>query len=266
MLAFIVPVRPKENAADWQDHCAHYHACIASLLRQNHNAFHIFTVCHDIPPGTVPSNQHTIVRAATPIPNRSTRQADCDAITKRMLGLAQVSAEKFSHFMFVDSDDRVSLRLAGFVAEHPKTDGWFFPEGYHWKVATQSLRRWKSFEQFCGTSIVYPSRITAAVPSGMTEAVGFFRKVLQHNQARKCLRHYGVNLQPLPFPGSVYVYTAKNNLSYQRAYFWLWGWKRYLLSRAQSRPNDPVNLSEFFLPKGLQWAASTPVNPVEVEV
>ncbi len=237
MLAFIVPVRPRATTPDWEDASLHLRQCLHSLLSQTSGEFHIFCISHELPELLPQDSRITYLQVHFPPPSGTTCSALEDVAKKRLLGISSLDS-RFSHFMLVDGDDRVSKTLAEFVLKDRASIGWYVGQGYHWSTKKRALSRWINFSDFCGTSIVFPVSARDIILNCENPIRGMSHE-FSHNRVISTLSRNGIVFEPIPFPAVVYVYTARNNLSYRRFYFWFWGWKRRLRSKA-----TPVEMTQ----------------------
>lgn len=245
MLAFIVPVRPLATTPDWEDASFHLRQCLHSLLSQTSGEFHIFCVYHELPERLPQDPRITYLQVTFQPPDGTTSGALEDVAKKRLLGISSLDS-RFSHFMLVDSDDRVSKNLAAFVLKGRASIGWYVGQGYHWSTTKRALSKWINFSEFCGTSIVYPISARDILLNSANPIQGMSNE-FSHNRVISTLSRSGIEFEPLPFPAVVYVYTARNNLSYRRFYFWFWGWKRRLRSKATPVEMTTKIAREFYL-------------------
>lgn len=245
MLAFIVPVRPSATTPDWKEASIHLGQCLHSLLSQNLDKFHIFCIAHELPERLPQDPRITYIRVTFQPPNGTVSSALEDVAKKRLEGISALDG-RFSHFMLVDSDDRVSRNLTEFVLKGRKSIGWYVGEGYHWSTTKRALSKWFNFSDFCGTSIVFPISAREILLNSANPIQGMSNE-FSHNRVIATLSRSGIEFEPIPFPAVVYVYTARNNLSYRRFYYWFWGWKRRLRSKATPVEMTPKIAKEFKL-------------------
>src|SRR5262249_37731707 len=124
-----------------------------------------------------------------------------DKSGKLRTGISAASEFAPTHAMAVDADDCVSNRLAGFVRDNPDRHGWYFETGYlHRDGSTKIFLKPNDFYHWCGTcAVVRFDWMADPAPDG-GEAVGFGGSSMRRRMMKR-----GAALEPLPFPGAVYV-------------------------------------------------------------
>ena len=133
---------------------------------------------------------------------------------KMLHGLALAREDDDSHVMFLDADDLVSNRLAGYVAEHPTANGWFINRGYRLNEAPHPRLFWRhNFHLECGSSHIIRSDI-APFPEKLDDSLDFsdyfIRRYEVHAHLKECLDNSKTPLAPLPFYGAIYTFNQKN--------------------------------------------------------
>jgi len=107
--------------------------------------------------------------------------------------------------MAVDYDDMVSNKLAGYVAENPQQNGWFFDEGYLYSPGSDLSLYKPNFFLFCGTSHIINAQLLK-IPKTIEESndARTARWFGSHIFVKKDMDASQTPLSRLPFIGSVY--------------------------------------------------------------
>jgi len=162
---------------------------------------------------------------------------------KMLAGVRRAMTYRPTHVMIVDADDCVSNRLAAEVAEQPDANGWYFAKGYfyHEGMETVHVDR-RRFHQWCGSSyILRPELLDLPVPP--EQSLGY-----RHSQLARQMRERGTPLEPLPFPGAVYVVSHGENINDYASILWPGNpVKRWLRQVLYYRPLTPAMRAEFGL-------------------
>lgn len=208
MLVFIIPVKSKQTATSWPELCKLFERSLRAVCNQTSSDFKVLVVCNERPETTFehPNLEYLSVNFPVPEPNYNAR---VDDRAKRVVaGLLAVRKWNPSHVMSVDADDCISRSIAEFVNQHPDHNGWYVNSGYEYEEGSNkvSVRR-KDFHKICGTCNIINYRLYT-LPSEMTsyhELSGYDRFLGGHPLAKGDLAERGTPIEPLPFPGVVFV-------------------------------------------------------------
>jgi len=211
MLGFIVPLRARALARDWDRHVWLLRRTLRSILAQTDSDFRVFLVCHDVPAIPEVAGPVRAIEVDLPLPRRTFDDMCVDKVIKLTRGVERAIAEGCRHVMYVDADDLVSRRLSAFVKNHPHGNGWYFANGYAYRYGERWLSRQSRHNEICGTSNIVRADLLrfGADPAYRHERVetlaaaghALFPALLEKNRTP---------LAPLPFPGSVYVRHTDN--------------------------------------------------------
>jgi hypothetical protein len=116
-----------------------------------------------------------------------------------------VATKPAGHVMTVDYDDLVSCQLAGFVAAHPDSNGWYFDNGYLFSGGNILYTYPHGFYDFCGTSHIVRADLLN-IPERFDEGTREYvcRTLGSHKFIKADLESRDTPLKPLPFPGAIY--------------------------------------------------------------
>jgi hypothetical protein len=222
MLVFIIPIKSKKLSQSWGTVSSLFERCVKSICNQTANNFQVIVVCNEKPETEFTHPQITYIERDFPMINTEWRTKELDRTRKIITGLIHAQTLKPSHIMFVDADDCVSNRLAEFVAQNHQSNGWYFPKGYMYQDGSKSIRIMrKGFHNYCGTSNIIRNDLFG-LPANFDENECLNEKVDENEYIKHifdCYRHRdivgtlaqkGANIEPLTFPGGVYIRNNEN--------------------------------------------------------
>jgi hypothetical protein len=204
MLTFIMPLKSPEVCRDWPYVSRIAERSIKSVCAQTGAAFQLLLVCHRRPQTDFTHPSLTVIEEDFPVPGPSQQERMADKSRKLWRGLAAARANTPGHVMFVDADDCVSRRLAGFVAAHREANGWYFDRGYLHDQGSRWVLRKGDFHLLCGTSHILrcePRDLPATVAEKESD---YWIASHGHQEMAAFMQNRGTPLAPLPFLGAVY--------------------------------------------------------------
>nr|MDZ8097522.1 glycosyltransferase family 2 protein [Nostoc sp. DedSLP01] len=185
-----------------------YTRCIRSVCNQTSSEFRAIVVCHEIPQTDFSHPQVQYIKVDFPIPGSSLPEKMVDKTKKLAVGLLAAQSLQPTHIMPVDADDCISNRLASVVAKNPKSNGWYIDSGYLYEEGSSTITvRKKNFYRLCGTCNIINYRLFN-LPEKVLQnepLTGHDRFLSGHPLAKRDLAARGMPLEPLPFPGAIYV-------------------------------------------------------------
>jgi hypothetical protein len=219
MLVFIIPLKSAKVSQSWDKVSQLLDRTLQSIYRQTSTDFQVVIVCHDRPNLAHPYPNLEYVEVDLPIPNvQDVLEKMTDQARKFWIGLHYARKFDSSHTMFVDADDCLHCELVSFVNKHPEQNGWFLSKGYEYIDGSPRIKlRQKGFEQYCGTSNIVRTDILNDYIAETQLADIQDHSFLQHTTLPYKLKERGIELQPLPFPGVVYITNNSENIMYQRS-------------------------------------------------
>lgn len=208
MLVFIIPIKSPKVATSWPDLCVVFERSLRSVCNQTSTKFHVFVVCNEKPVIEFYHPQVTYLEVDFPVPKPDYTAKVDDRKIKVVVGLLAARDLQPTHIMSVDADDCISKQIAAFVNQNGKNNGWFVNSGYEYKEGSSKITiRRKNFYEICGTCniinyhlINFPSKMLPY--DQLTECDLFLGG---HSLARGDLSERGTPIEPLPFPGVVFV-------------------------------------------------------------
>ncbi|HEY9630754.1 MAG TPA: hypothetical protein V6C84_25945 [Coleofasciculaceae cyanobacterium] len=208
MIVFIIPVKSKQAATSWSELCKLFERSLRSVCSQTSTDFKVLIVCNERPEIAFDHPHVQYLDVNFPVPE-SNYNARVDDRAKRVVaGLLAVRDLNPSHVMSVDADDCINRQVAEFVGQHKDDNGWFVNSGYEYEEGSDKvfIRR-KDFHKICGTCNIINYRLfnlpEKMVPYG--ELTGYDRFLGGHPLAKGDLAERGTPIEPLPFPGVVFV-------------------------------------------------------------
>lgn len=222
MLYFVIPLRDRSTTSDWPGVCRLLERTLASACGQLHEDCRAVVVGHSRPIGIqIPSRCEFL---EVPFPPPAVHPTDAgdrrlfllhsDKGRKLLHGLERARAIPGSYVMFLDADDLVSNRLAGFVAERAGANGWYIDRGYRLDEHLRHVVFWRRrFYEECGSSYLIRSDL-APFPERLDDTLDlsdyFVRRYVVHAYIRSDLEKRGVPLATLPFYGAIYSFNGQN--------------------------------------------------------
>jgi hypothetical protein len=229
MLAFIISMRSRNVARDWDYHTRLLQCTLDSIFAQTNPEFEVVIVGHDTP--EIPQIKHAAVhllKVDFPPPKRIHHEMATDKILKISRGIEWAITRASSHVMFVDADDLVSRRLSDFVVSHPRENGWYFQTGYTHTYGQSWMRKQTPHHRICGTCLIVRKDLLRFAHSD--QYTGQLYNNLKSSSDRRFFAHLassgqivntlaaeghgnyvthlaaqGTPVQPLPFYGAVYI-------------------------------------------------------------
>lgn len=221
-LCFVVPFISKQIAKDWEFQNVLLHRTVASLLNQEHENFSAVVVGHDQP--TFPLSDDRIHWLPVDFPleisdrdpmetaSRDLEIKWTDRGRKLYYGTEVARQLGATHILPVDSDDLVSRRLAGIVAQSPERSGWIFWSGYRYYEGEDCVQlKARRFFEECGTGAILKIADTP-IPAEPEYDRGYtyYRFLLNHAYIERKMNDARCAVARLPFPAAVYVIHSCN--------------------------------------------------------
>lgn len=246
MLVFIIPIKSPKVATSWNELCRLFERCLRSVCNQTSSNFQVIVVCNDIPQieFSHPNVKYLEVDFPVPQPNYDAKMDD--RAKKVVAGLLAAKEFQPTHVMLVDADDCINKQIASLVKEHPDSNGWFVDRGYEYLDGSEkiSIRR-KDFYKMCGTCNIINYKLFT-FPSELLsydQISGYDRFLTGHAFAKGDLEAKDTPIEPLPFPGAIYIRDSiGESVTLQESF----------LKRFKRNPKEPF--------RGLKRAILSPLN------
>jgi hypothetical protein len=218
MLVFIVPLRSARVSSSWPHVCKLLERTLRSICNQTSSEFKVFVVCHEKPEIKFWHPSINYIEVEFEIPSRDFADKERDRARKIWVGLQAMQSLQPNYVMFVDSDDCVSKRLVEFVNHHPSGHGWFISQGYEHPDQSNILYfRRKNFQYKSATSYIFSYvSLRDFIAFDFDKIVT--RNFLDHQHSLSIMRSKNYPLDPLPFPGAVYITeNGENNIAEKKS-------------------------------------------------
>ena len=227
VLAFIIPVRHPKNCHSYERVLALLERTLHSVCAQKMNAFCVVVVGNNFDSLRFHNTHVQFIKVDFPppsdirSPNVAYEDVRQDKGYKNFVGLLHARENSPTHVMFVDADDFISNRLAGFVFANPRANGWYICNGYRAlaQVPDELFLRNK-FHGECGTCGIVradyfhiPDSVQKedSLPDLVKKTnVKYIQQMFgSHKYFVSNLAKKSVFLKPLPFRGAVH-FTGHN--------------------------------------------------------
>lgn len=246
MLVFIIPIKSPKVATSWSTLCQLFERTLRSVCNQSSSEFRVLVVCNEKPETQFHHPDVDYLEVDFPVPSMEYGAKMDDRAKKVVAGLLALREMQPNHVMLVDADDCISKHIAAFVAEQPQSNGWFIDQGYEYVDGSSRISiRKKNFYRMCGTCNIFNYQLLT-LPDKLLpyeQIVGYDRFLTGHPLAKGDLEARGTPIQPLPFPGAIYIRdTASESVTLQEG----------LLDKLKRNPKEALH--------GLKRALLAPMN------
>jgi hypothetical protein len=210
VLGFVIPVKSPRVATSWIEVCKLFERCLRSVCNQKTPNFRVVVVCNEIPSVQFKHNNVNFLQADLEIPENDYASKIRDREKKVVIGLMYLKRYNPSHVMCVDADDCISNRIARYVEDFGTGNGWFIDSGYEYEEgANFVICRKSGFFRICGTCNIINYKLLhlpheSDKYANITDK-DYDRFIGGHGLARADLENRGTPLEPLPFPGAIYI-------------------------------------------------------------
>jgi len=218
MLAFIIPLKSATVSDDWHKTSALFERCLRSTCNQTSDAFRTIVVCNEMPEVSFQSDRVTYVTVDFLPPQKETHPVARGLTDKgRRVLKGIMTAQQFNptHVMVVDADDCVSNRLAEFVSQHPKVNGWYLESGWKYREgdAHVYIKRRRFYTMSGTANIVSVRHLDLPAEPEYNRGYGYYKFYIDHQKTKQFMAERQAPMQPLPFPGATYVLATGDNMS-----------------------------------------------------
>ncbi|ARV59055.1 hypothetical protein BZZ01_10780 [Nostocales cyanobacterium HT-58-2] len=218
MLVFVIPLKSPQASKSWELVTKLFERCIKSVCNQTSSDYRVIVVCHERPRLEFHHPHITYIQVDFPPANEP--DAFCightDKGRKILKGLIHAQEFSPSHTMTVDADDCVSKHLAEFVNQNHNKPGWFISKGFKYQDESNFVYiKRRNFYKICGTSHILSYDLNKLPKNPeYNRGYGYYRFYIDHEKVRETLAKDGNVLEPLPFPGAVYIVANGENFYY----------------------------------------------------
>lgn len=211
MLAFIVPLKHPKSAKSWELVSMLFERCLKSICNQTSLDYKVIVICNQKPNIAFDHPNVTYLEIDAPVPEAGNiEKRRKDKVYKLLTGLAFAQKYHPTHIMKIDADDCVSKHLAEFVSQNPTKNGWFVDSGYFYRNYGKFVYfRPDRFYRVCGTSSIIKTELHRMPEDLSYDAIDFDNFSLNwhypHHKIDQIMMEQGSPIEPLPFPGAVYI-------------------------------------------------------------
>ncbi|HEY9824644.1 MAG TPA: glycosyltransferase family A protein [Stenomitos sp.] len=222
MLVFVIAVKHKDISTSWSTVGRLLERTLKSICNQTSDKFRVVVVCNQKPDVQFehPSIHYVLVDIPPPIlipadqANKSgyayvhsldIARKNADKSCKFLKGIEYAQQLSPTHLMMMDADDCVNRRLAEWVAAKPHCEGWVMRKGYMYREGSKWIFvNSKRFNHVSGSSVIIRNDLYPAL----------FKSVYSENDLYLCSFDTlpDINIQPLPFFGTVYSMMNGENI------------------------------------------------------
>lgn len=208
MLVFLIPIKSSKIAKSWIELSKMFERCLGSVCNQTSLEFKVIVVCHERPDINFYHPQVQYIEVNFPVPGSTLPEKMEDKRKKLAVGLLAARELQPTHIMPVDADDCISKKIVSYVDQNPQSNGWYVDTGYEYREGSEKIMvRKETFYKLCGTCNIInyrlfslPDRVLPNEP--LTGHDDFLEG---HPLAKIHLAARGTPIEPLPFPGAIYV-------------------------------------------------------------
>lgn len=218
MIYFLIPLRSKKTSNNWEVVENLFNNTLRSVFNQIDDNFRVIVACHEKPKLDQTYDERLeFLTADFPSPTQTSQHITDKYYKKRML-IHRAQQHGASYVMFVDADDYISNRLAGWVNSRNHPTGWFFKTGYEYNAIEDSIRVAPNFINICGTSaILNISNLDGFVNKEFTNYVRKDEYLFDfgHNEWISILNdRKQPQLDAIPFRAAIYVLNTGENMNF----------------------------------------------------
>jgi hypothetical protein len=198
MLTFIIPLRSFQVSKSWEKVSKLLERTLQSVCGQTGGDFRAIVVCHEKPEIQFSHPGICYAEVDFAVPSGNLASKDRDQARKMWVGLNG---------------------LAEFAANNPGKNGWYIKQGYEYPDGSEIVYfRRKDFHRKTGTShIIKYDLLQKFIDYELNEITN--RNFLFHQYIVEIMSEMGHPLEPLSFPGSMYITeNGENNLIHEKIF------------------------------------------------
>lgn len=219
MLVFIIPLKSQKVSKSWEQVSKLFERTIKSICNQTSPEFRAIVVCNEKPQIEFSHPHIKYIEVDFPPAKGKTQLAIGHTDKGRKILMGLISAREFapSHTMAVDADDCVSNKLAEFVNQNHRANGWFINRGYKYQDGSEYIYvKRNNFYKICGScNIIRYDLHDLTKPAEFNRGYGYYKDYIDHEKVKDLLERKETPLQPLPFAGAIYIGETGENIYYQ---------------------------------------------------
>lgn len=216
---FLIAIKAPEVAASWPALSKAFERTLRSVCAQTCRDYRVLVVCNRLPDIRFSSERVTVIERNFPSPGSDYSQKIEDKKKKIVTALIHLADRPPEYVMVVDADDCVHRDLVAFASAQSGKAGWYFKSGFEYNEQSKMIRRHvNNFYRLCGTSfMIRYDHLRFQTDFEPTAELGANdRFITGHPFVKSDLAERGVAIEPLPFPGAVYI-RDRESVTYQES-------------------------------------------------
>lgn len=230
MIVFITSLRHPDTANSYARVESLLDRTLNSVCNQTSRNFRVIVVCNQIPNLSSIPPEVEFVKVDFPPPSHL-KGSKVNAVarakdkgSKYVVGLLHASKYNAEYIMFFDADDLLSNRIVDYVESNSGNSGWYINKGYVYGDGGYLIKPKKQFHKWNGSSHIIrfelfnlPFELLGITPNQdliLKKVDNYLLTYIlgNHQKTTEYFSNLGHPLQPLPFPGVVWVLdTGENN-------------------------------------------------------
>jgi hypothetical protein len=225
ILTCIVPFAPKGFTRDWILACNYLQQTVSSLLNSKDPRIAVVVVGHDYPGNFLTIDPRVrFLESNQPAPPQKLEKDPVLAIKDKLAiikcGWDYAKQDLPSDYvMIMDSDDFLSAKVVGFLANSVSNPGYRITKGWVWNTGSRfTIEATESFNILCGSSVIVRAdvaemkfelkAISNSIPEYAALAYGNDKPCLLGNElhgfADKAMELNGLKTSDIPFRAGIY--------------------------------------------------------------
>jgi len=275
LLVFLIPVAPRRAKLKWDLACRLLHQTLKSIQNSADGNFCVVVIGNEPPDFEVALDSRFCFVSVPPTPPAHPQPAIAgvlDKVAKITAGWNHAKAKWNPRYvMKLDSDDLISSKLVGWLAQNSGAPGYLISQGWLWRMnLRQVLQRTETLDRICGSCLISRSDLVELTGPFRTEIEGVvlseenanFAKADQrslvpgsdtstllandsHQRYAAQFAYLGHKLTAVPFPAV--VYRMGNADSVSGAKWHIHSLRMLLGAVRRMRPITPGRRREFML-------------------
>ena len=231
MIAFVTTIRHPQNSNDYRRVGQLLSNTLRSVLGQLDADLQVIVVHNELPDVSIIDKRIHYVQVDFPAPSQQSGAIidfpafTRDKGTKCAIGVSAARDIGADHVMFFDADDLISNQVATLANNQPTHPGWYFNSGYIHSVGTRSIQLVADgFHEKNGSTSVIKTELIGLPESVRRDSTQ--QEILdsagshlidhlmgKHGYWQDHVRPAGHVMEPLPFPGAIWMIGTGENVS-----------------------------------------------------
>lgn len=217
MIYFVIPLRSKAAAKNWERVTKDFNRTLRSCYNQTSPEFKILVACHDIPKVDFEYDKRVrFIQVDIPTP-KNTKEMMYDKGYK-MYTLMQnvrfeINGNRGGYILPIDADDLVSNKVAAFF--EGRDDGMCYTSkyGYIWNKPSLFVTKAKDLWRTCGSCTIVYYKKDELPDIDMEKNTKKYIFQNSHRFLIKYAKSIGKKFEMIPFPTTIYVLGTGENHS-----------------------------------------------------